>query len=194
MTEIDETFDDIRDYVKMTDGTVETEIGPEIRDGKEIRGLRVGRAGYHYDVLGSPDADYFLLRFGFNLLENLRNSGVDSPAAALASQEDADMKRLVFDLMREISHPSVEVGVETTDDGVLAAFTVERKLFVHEDDFGVRDFEEAVRAVVARATAASNTSSLRLKSEANPKPEKRNVTGASGSRPPLPSLSFTQSS
>lgn len=150
MTDIEDAFDEIREYVKMTDGTVEKEIGPEIRDGKEIRGLRVGRAGYHYDVLGSPDADYFLLRFGFNLLENLRNSGVENPAAALASQEGDDMKRLVFDLMREVSHPSVEVGVETTDDGVLAAFTVERKLFLHEPSFGVRDFEEAVRAVVAQ--------------------------------------------
>lgn len=150
MTDIDETFDEIREYVKMTDGTVETEIGPEIRDGREIRGLRVGRAGYHYDVLGSPEADYFLLRFGFNLLENLRNSGVEDPETVLGAKEDAEMNKLVLNLMREISHPSVEVGVETTDDGVFSAFTVERKIFVHEDAFGVRDYEEAARAVVAQ--------------------------------------------
>ncbi|MFP4174164.1 MAG: hypothetical protein ACLFSW_00090 [Halobacteriales archaeon] len=143
-------LDEVRDYVKMTDGTVEDEIGPDIQDGREISGLRVGRAGYVYDVLGSPDADYFLLRFGFNLLENLRNSGVENPAAVLASGDETEMETLILNLIREVSHPSVEVGVETTDDGVFAAFTVERKIFVDDPSFGVRDFEEAVRAVVAQ--------------------------------------------
>jgi hypothetical protein len=142
-------MDDVRGYVKATDGTVEDEIGPEIQDGREISGLRVGRAGYVYDVLGSPDADYFLVRFGFNLLENLRSSGVEDPEAALTGDE-TEMETLVLNLTREASHPSVEVGIETTDNGVLAAFTVERKLFVADDGFGVRDFEEAVRAVVAQ--------------------------------------------
>jgi len=148
--EVDETFGEIREYVRMTDGTVEEELGPDIQDGKEIVGLRIGRAGYHYDVLGSPDMDYFLMRFGFNLLENLRNSGVDDPVALLRTSDEIEMNKLMLNLMREISHPSVEVGLETTDDGVLAAFTVERKIFPRNDDFDVRDYEEAARAVVAQ--------------------------------------------
>jgi hypothetical protein len=162
-------LDEVREYVKMTDGTVEEEIGPEIQDGREIRGFRVGRAGYVYDVLGSPDADYFLLRFGFNLLENLRNSGVDNPEAALASG-DEEMETLILNLMREVSHPSVEVGVETTEDGVFAAFTVERKLFVDDPSFGVRDFEEAVRAVVAQGDRGIKHLQLALDMGGGPEP------------------------
>ncbi|MCX2817821.1 MAG: hypothetical protein ACI9QA_000074 [Methanobacteriota archaeon] len=161
---------DVREYVKMTDGTVEEDIGPEIQDGKEIRGFRVGRAGYVYDVLGSANADYFLLRFGFNLLENLRNSGVDNPKKALTGDE-TEMETLVLNLMREISHPSVEVGVETTDDGVFAAFTVERKLFVDDPSFGVRDFEEAVRAVVAQGDRGIKHLQLALDMGGGPEPD-----------------------
>lgn len=177
MTDKDEfevLLEDVRDYVKQTDGTVEDEIGPEIQDGREIRGLRVGRAGYVYDVLGSPEADYFLLRFGFNLLENLRNSGVGDPAAALTSGDDTEMETLVLNVIREISHPSVEVGVETTDEGVFAAFTVERKLFVEDPSFGVRDFEEAVRAVVAQGDRGIKHLQLALDMGGEPEPGSRN--------------------
>ena len=177
MTDKDEfevLLEDVRNYVKQTDGTVEDEIGPEIQDGREIRGLRVGRAGYVYDVLGSPEADYFLLRFGFNLLENLRNSGVGDPAAALTSGDDTEMETLVLNLIREISHPSVEVGVETTESGVFAAFTVERKLFVEDPSFGVRDFEEAVRAVVAQGDRGIKHLQLALDMGGEPEPGSRN--------------------
>jgi hypothetical protein len=171
MTDEDEfktLMEDVRGYVKQTDGTVEDEIGPEIQDGREISGLRVGRAGYVYDVLGSPEADYFLLRFGFNLLENLRNSGVEDPVGALSSQEDSEMNKLVINLMREVSHPSVEMGVETTEEGVLSAFTVERKIFINEPSFGVRDFEEAVRAVVAQGDRGIKHLQLALDMGAQP--------------------------
>lgn len=146
--EFEEILDEIREYVKMTDGTVEEEIGPEIQDGREISGIRVSRASYNYDVLGSPDMDYLVVRFGFSLLENLKNvPGVDDPVALL---QTADMNKLVLNLLREISHPSVEVGIETTEEGVLAAFHVKRKVFPSDERFGVAEFEDAVRAVVAQ--------------------------------------------
>jgi len=143
-----ELLDEVREYVKMTDGTVEEEIGPEIQEGMEISGVRVSRASYNYDVIGSPDMDYLVVRFGFSLLENLRNvPGVDDPVALL---RNADMNKLVLNLMREVSHPSVEMGIETTEEGVLAGFEVKRKLFPSDERFGVAEFEDAVRAVVAQ--------------------------------------------
>lgn len=146
--EFDKVIQEVREYVKMTDGTVEEEIGPEIQDGREISGIRVSRASYTYDVLGSPDMDYIVVRFGFSLLENLKSvPGVDDPVALL---QNADMNKLVLNLLREISHPSVEVGIETTEEGVLAAFQVKRKLFPSDERFGVSEFEDAVRAVVAQ--------------------------------------------
>jgi translation elongation factor EF-1beta len=146
--DFEEVMDEVREYVKMTDGTVEEEIEPEIQNGREISGIRVSRASYTYDVLGSPDMDYLVVRFGFSLLENLRNvPGVDDPVALL---QNADMNKLVLNLMREISHPSVEIGIETTEEGVLAGFQVKRKVFPSDDRFGVAEFEDAVRAVVAQ--------------------------------------------
>lgn len=147
-SEFEELLDEIREYVKMTEGTVEQELGPDIQDGREISGFRVARASYQYDVLGSPDMDYLVVRFGFNLIENLKNSGIDDPVALL--QNNTDMNEFVLNLMREVSHPSVEIGIETTDEGVLAAFNVERKVFPSDDRFGVAEFEDAVRAVVAQ--------------------------------------------
>jgi hypothetical protein len=148
-TDFDELLDEVREYIKMTEGTVEESLGPDIQDGREISGLRVSRAGYQYDVLGSPDMDYLLVRFGFNLIENLKNTpGIEDPVALL--EKNAEMNELVLNLMREVSHPSVEMGLETTDEGVLAGFSVERKLFPSDDRFGVAAFEDAVRAVVAQ--------------------------------------------
>ncbi|MDZ7687899.1 MAG: hypothetical protein U5J64_04105 [Halobacteriales archaeon] len=146
--EFDEVMDEVREYVRMTDGTVEDELGPEIQDGREISGIRVSRASYTYDVLGSPDMEYLVVRFGFNLLENLRDvPGVDDPVALL---KGADMNKLVLNLMRDISHPSVEIGIDTTDEGVLAGFQVKRKVFPSDDRFGVAEYEDAVRSVVAQ--------------------------------------------
>lgn len=148
-SDFEELLDEIREYVKMTEGTVEQELGPDIQEGREISGIRVSRASYTYDVLGSPDMDYLVVRFGFNLIENLNNTpGVEDPVALL--RNNADTNKLLLNLMREVSHPSVEIGVETTDEGVLAGFTVERKLFPSDDRFGVSEFEDAVRAVVAQ--------------------------------------------
>ena len=147
-TEFEDVMDEVREYVRMTDGTVENELGPDIRDGREISGVRVSRASYTYDVLGSPDMDYLVVRFGFDLLENLKNvPGVDEPVALL---QNTDMNKLVLNLMREVSHPSVEMGIETTEEGVLAGFEVKRKLFPSDERFGVAEFEDAVRAVVAQ--------------------------------------------
>jgi len=147
-TEYEEILDEVREYVRMADGTVEDELGPEIQDGREISGIRVSRASYTYDVLGSPDMDYLVVRFGFDLLENLRDvPGVEDPVELL---RNADINKLVLNLMRDISHPSVEIGIETTDDGVLSGFQVKRKVFPSDDRFGVAEFEDAVRAVVAQ--------------------------------------------
>ena len=111
------------------------------------------------------------MRFGFNLLENLRNSGVDNPVALLKTSEEVEMNKLMLNLMREMSHPSVEVGLETTDDGVLAAFTVERKIFPRSDDFDVSEYEEAARAVVAQGDSGIKHIQLALDLRGMPEQE-----------------------
>ncbi len=148
--EFEELMRELREYARMTGGTVERSLDSEIQtdDDRDMKGIRVSRASYSYDLIASPDMEYVVVRFGFNLLDNLKNvPGIDDPVALL---KNTDVNKLVLNLLREVSHPSVEVGLETTENGVLAGFNVKRKLFPSDDRFGVADYEDAVRAVVAQ--------------------------------------------
>lgn len=163
----------IREYVPRVGDEVGDTAEGETDDGHPLEVIRCYHGGHVYDVLAVWDGSlaYFTLRYPYDALALFARQQaleeydgpvpegteleVDVEAAEdeldrLAAEYPEEYAALLDRLRATIASPHTSYSVVTTDNGAVAQFYVDRKLFVYEDEFRVSTLGYSVQMVVSK--------------------------------------------
>lgn len=74
----------------------------------------------------------------------------------LEEVDDELMDEIKFHLRERLSSPEVAFDMKTSDKDALLGFSVERKIFPYEEDFGISEFDQSIQAVISVSVLAQN--------------------------------------
>lgn len=178
--DLENHFDTMVDRVeRLGDEVIEIYDLQEVGDEEEDIYLKQatfeeGVYNCKYDIIARSDFEMDMVRYGYDLLGALQNyleseegeeffelddlSKSDSREAArtiINRVRDEDMRRLKFQLQRQISNPLTELDVLQLDDGGISGFIVMRHIFPHEEKFVLSDLYDAITAVISTGEMGS---------------------------------------
>lgn len=165
--EIEDKLDELAGYAEKLGHEVD-KVEEEI-DGEKIRGIVCSTGAHHYQIVASVsrDIDYFEVSYPFDLQQIIarelkrRNEGEEveidpdededymkEARKKLVGLTNSQYKKVQVGLIERITTTEASYEIETINDFGVRGFSVQKKIFPFEEDFGIKELNAAARTVM----------------------------------------------
>ena len=163
-SEVDEALREVDSLIdRIGDQTTGT-INDQTDRGSPIVGREVQHGGHGYQIIGSTEIEHVLLQSGFNAVEALAAEEAVAAADGCQVQIDGTMiqsaRRKLEDradpdeigqlregLVHRLGRSDTVTEIQTNDQ-LVTAFTVSRKLFVYDREIPISQFNSEVQSLI----------------------------------------------